>query len=80
MDKQRCLNISSPPATERTSNGVDETFNRSTSIRRCISSISKRFKKSPFEEFTPPVLQNQTENNCIFNLTKILCFFLLFFK
>uniref|UniRef100_A0A915P2X6 Rab-GAP TBC domain-containing protein n=1 Tax=Meloidogyne floridensis TaxID=298350 RepID=A0A915P2X6_9BILA len=63
MDKQRCLNISSPPATERTSNGVDETFNRSTSIRRCISSISKRFKKSPFEEFTPPVLQNQTENN-----------------
>uniref|UniRef100_A0A915LFR2 Rab-GAP TBC domain-containing protein n=1 Tax=Meloidogyne javanica TaxID=6303 RepID=A0A915LFR2_MELJA len=72
MDKQRCLNISSPPATERTSNGVDETFNRSTSIRRCISSISKRFKKSPFEEFTPPVLQNQTENNCIFNLTKIL--------
>nr|CAD2169074.1 unnamed protein product [Meloidogyne enterolobii] len=64
MDKQRCLNISSPPATERTSNGVvDETFNRSTSIRRCISSISKRFKKSPFEEFTPPVLQNQSENN-----------------
>uniref|UniRef100_A0A915LYH5 Rab-GAP TBC domain-containing protein n=1 Tax=Meloidogyne javanica TaxID=6303 RepID=A0A915LYH5_MELJA len=64
MDKQRCLNISSPPATERTSNGVvDEPFNRSTSIRRCISSISKRLKKSPFEEFTPPVLQNQTENN-----------------
>ena len=65
MDKQqqRCLNISSTsPVTER-ANGIDEAFHRSSSIRRCISAISSRFKKAPFDEFTPVVVAH-TANNC----------------